>query len=418
MSEPTPPQNIEAEESVLGAVLRDATVLDDCGFLEPQHFYRLNNQRVYEAVLAVHYNGDPVDLVSVAAELEARGALEAAGGRMRLADLAGRGGLSSTAQYYARVVREKAQLREMIGGAAELIREAHSPGARSLEIADAFASLGDAGETERPSVTLGEAAEESREGRQVVRTGFDGIDRAIGGLGATDSVVLAARPGMGKTSLALNIAANLGHRGIPVLIFSLEMGRAQLAERMIVAEGRFNLGQYRAGYYPPEQVDMIIRRLSGFPIRIDDNANVGIERMRGKARAFKRANRDAHLGLIIADYLQLMSSDGENQNVRTARISRGMKLLAKELQWPVLTISQLNRGLEQRNNKRPNLGDLRDSGAIEQDADIVAFIYREAQYRYDYDDGKAEFIVAKNRHGQCRTVQLEWHGHHQRFVSA
>lgn len=424
-----PPQNIEAEESVLGGVLLENRALDEIEFLRAEDFYRSKHGKIFEAMRTLNERGDPVDLVTLAGELKATGDLDAVGGQPFLTHLAGRVPTAANIKYYARIVHDKSLLRRLIGAATEIAGSGYEPSAKVEEMLDgAEAKILEIGQS-KLSDNLRRIDEvvkdtfkhinrmhEHQSDVTGVPTGFTDIDRVLAGLQPTDLIILAARPSMGKTSLALNIASNAAlHYHVPVAVFSLEMGREQLAMRLLSSEAGIPSHKMRTGLFSDSQMTALIdaaSRLSDAPVHIDDTAGIRPLELKAKARRIARLHKDAPMGLIVVDYLQLMTAprQADNRAQEVAEISRSLKILAKELKWPVLALSQLNRGVEQRTDKRPMLSDLRESGAIEQDADVVCFIYRDDRYKLDSSeyDGTAEFIIAKNRNGPVDTVKLHF----------
>jgi replicative DNA helicase len=421
-----PPQSIEAEESVLSAILIDNNVLLDLyGILRAEDFYRNAHQLIYQAVTDLFDRSEPIDLVTLSNLLKEQGNLEKVGGAAYLARLLDTVPLAVNAQHYARIVHQKATLRRLIEKASVIARRCYEDRGNVAELIDfAEASIFEvtaskSRESIHPLHKLIENsidALEERQGNQAlitgVPTGFSNLDHKTSGLQKSDLIIIAARPGMGKTALALNIARHAAvEANVAVLIFSLEMSRDQLTMRMLSSEARLDSARLRRGFVSQEdwmRLTEAAGTLSAAPIYIDDAANIGAMEIRAKAR---RSKIDKDIGLVIIDYLQLMQVHRtmERRDLEIAEISRSLKALAKEIEIPVVALSQLNRMLEQRSDKRPQLSDLRESGALEQDADVVAFIYRDELYNRREDNpnkGKAELILAKQRNGPTGTIPL------------
>ncbi len=392
-----PPQHIEAEESLLSAILVDNTaLLEVVEILAPADFYRTAHQRIFAAMTDLFNRGEPVDAVTLSNTLKEKGQLEAIGGAAYLARLLDAVPLAVNAQHYARIVHDKAVLRRLIeksnaiakrcfqeqGGTEEIIDFAE---AAIFEITDkqarqAFYPLS---KLIDHSIDFLEEKQKNKSLVTGVPTGFTLIDNLTSGLQNSDLIILAARPSMGKTALALNIARNAAvDAGVPVAVFSLEMSKEQLSLRLLCAEARIDSSRLRSGFFSMEDWERLTDAagvLTNAPIFIDDSASLSAMEVRAKARRLKM---DKNIGLIVIDYLQLMQGrvGAERRDLEISEISRALKALAKEINLPVIALSQLNRMLEQRNDKRPRLSDLRESGALEQDADVVAFIYRDEVY--------------------------------------
>jgi replicative DNA helicase len=430
----TPPQNVEAEESLLSAILGDNTVLIEVvEILEPGDFYRSAHQKIYGAMCALFDRGDPIDTVTVKNRLKESGHLELVGGAASLARLWDVPPAVDAA-HYAQIIHDKAVLRRLIeksnaiakrcfqeqGGADEILDFAE---ASIFEVADKRTRQSFYPISKLISANF-DSLDEKQKNKSLVTgvpTGFTHLDNLTSGLQNSDLIILAARPSMGKTALALNIARNAAvDAGVPVAIFSLEMSKEQLSLRMLCAEARIDSSRLRGGFFTKEDWDRLTDAadcLSAAPIFIDDSASLSALEVRAKARRLKM---DKNLGLIIIDYLQLMQGrpGAERRDLEISDISRSLKALAKELQVPVLALSQLNRMLEQRTDKRPHLSDLRESGALEQDADVVAFIYRDEVYNKEETNprkGTAEIILAKQRNGPTGEVLLTFLNAYTRF---
>jgi replicative DNA helicase len=430
-----PPQHIEAEESLLSAILVDNTaLLEVVEILSAEDFYRTAHQRIFAAMTDLFNRGEPVDVITLNNSLKEKGQLEAVGGAAYLARLLDAVPLAVNAQHYARIVHDKAVLRRLIekanaitkrcfqeqGGADDIIDFAESA---IFEITDkqarqAFYPLSKLIDS---SIDFLEEKQKNKSLVTGVPTGFTLIDNLTSGLQNSDLIILAARPSMGKTALALNIARNAAvDSGVPVAVFSLEMSKEQLSLRLLCAEARIDSSRLRSGFFSMDDWERLTDAagvLSAAPIFIDDSASLSAMEVRAKARRLKM---DKNIGLIVVDYLQLMQgrASAERRDLEISEISRSLKALAKEINLPVIALSQLNRMLEQRNDKRPRLSDLRESGALEQDADVVAFIYRDEVYNKEETNphkGTAEIILAKQRNGPTGDVLLTFLSAYTRF---
>ncbi len=432
-----PPQNIEAEQSVLGAILLDNDAINQAiEILTAEDFYRESHREIFRAMVALSERNQPVDAITLTDALRTGGVLEAVGGAGYIAELAACVPTAANAGHYARIVREKALLRSLASISTEIASGAYDSPPNVDEYLDdsehkifeiserrirqSFHSMP---ELTRESIRLLERLYERKELVTGVPTGFIDLDRLTAGLQPSDLVVIAARPSMGKTALALNIAAHAATECEPrvgVALFSLEMAKEQLVLRMLCAEGRVDSSRARAGYLGERDFPKLAQaaaRLSEAPIFIDDSSDTSPIVLKAKCRRLMR-ERNANLGLIIVDYLQLMRSarPGESREKEIAEISRSLKALAKELKVPVVALSQLNRQVETRPDRRPLLADLRESGAIEQDADLIAFIYRDEMYHRDSKEpGVAEVIIAKQRNGPTGTAKLTYITQFTRF---
>ena len=432
-----PPHNLEAEESLLGAMLlsRDA-IADAVEHAETVHFYRPANAHVFDAISGLYASGDPADPVTVAAELERMGVLEMVGGLDGLISLQVNTPATSNAGKYAQIVAERYLLRRLIETANEIADLGYSRPDDVLRAVDEAENMMFQVAQGRVADTMGkihdlldetldrlEQLYEAGEGITGTPTGFIDLDELLSGLQPSALIIVGARPAMGKTAFALNVAAHAAVREQkPTLIFSLEMGHLELTQRMLCSEANVDAKNMRDGKLNEDDWTRIsngIGRLADAPMWIDDNPNLTIMEIRAKARRLK--SQAGGLGLIIVDYLQLMSgrAGAENRQVEVSEISRGLKILARELECPVIGLSQLSRTLEMRQDKRPMLADLRESGAIEQDADVVMFLYRDEVYNPDSSDkGSAEVIIAKHRSGPIGTKRLVFLGQYTRFDNA
>ncbi len=430
-----PPQSIEAEESILSAILIDNNVLIDVlEALSADDFYKTAHQLIFSAIETLYAKSEPVDLVTLANILREMNQLDKVGGAAYLAQLVDTVPMAVNARHYARIIRDKATLRRLIersnaisqkcfedtGNVDEVIEFAQSA---IFEISEGKASQAFSPISKIIETNI-DALEERQGNRSLVTgvtTGFSKLDTLTSGWQPSDLIILAARPAMGKTALALNMARNAAIDGdTPVAIFSLEMSKEQLSMRMLCAEARVDSSRIRGGFLNNDDWDNITDaagRLSDAPVFIDDSPDISTTSIRTKSMRMKM---DRGLGLIIVDYLQLMrgSTHTERRDLEISDISRSLKILAKELNVPVIALSQLNRKLEERSDKRPMLSDLRESGALEQDADIVTFIYRDEVYNRDENNpqqGTAEIIVAKQRSGPTGVANLAFLKSYTRF---
>ena len=433
-----PPHSIEAESSVLGGLLLDNAAWDRVGdLLIDSDFYRYEHRLVYAAIGKLVNATKPADVVTVNEELQRQGKSEEVGGLAYLNSLAQYVPSASNIRRYAEIVRERSVLRKLVSASDEIATSAFNPQGKAVDkILD---------EAEQKIFNIGEEGSRMKQGFQSmgalapqlldrvqemadnpndvtgVPTGFYDLDRMTAGLQKSDLVVLAARPSMGKTAFAINIAEHVAlNEGLPVAVFSMEMSAAQLAVRVVGSIGRIDQGHLRTGRLTDEEWPRLtetIERVRKISLHIDETPGLTPSELRANAR--RLARQYGQLGLIVVDYLQLMSgssSSEENRATELGEISRGLKALAKELQCPVLALSQLNRGVEQRNDKRPMMSDLRESGAIEQDADIIMFIYRDDYYNKDSPKpGEAEIIIAKQRNGPTGSVDLLFNKPFTRF---
>lgn len=430
-----PPQNIEAEESILSAILLDNnTLFEVLEILSPEDFYRSVHQKIFTSIAELFAKNEPVDLVTLTNILREKDWLEKAGGATYIANLVDTAPLAVNAQHYAKIIHDKACLRRLIEKTNTITRRCFEDRGDVDNVIDfAESSIFEISENKiKPAFyPIGKLIEgnidalEERQGNKTlvtgIATGYTKIDELTAGLQKSDLIILAGRPGMGKTAFALNIAKNAAvDDNIPVAIFSLEMSKEQLSLRMLSSEARIDSSRLRRGFITQDDWIKITDAagvLSQAPIFIDDSPNITTLEIRAKSRRLKMEN---NIGLIIIDYIQLMKSRGfaERRELEVSEISRSLKALAKELDLPVVALSQLNRKLEERSDKRPQLADLRESGALEQDADIVAFIYRDELYNRDENNpnrGKAEIILAKQRNGPTGSSTLTFLDTYTRF---
>jgi replicative DNA helicase len=427
-----PPHSVEAEQSVLGGLLIDNLAWDRAAdLLTESDFYRHEHRLIYGAVAALVSASKPADVITVFEQLHGLGQAEACGGLAYLNALAQSVPSAANLRRYAEIVRERAILRKLIAASDEIATQAFNPQGRPVsqlldEAESRIFRIGEEGARQRQGFRgidnlmvalldrVNELYEHGAEDVTGVRSGFYDLDRMTAGLQKGDLIVLAARPSMGKTALALNIAEHVAvQEGLPVLVFSMEMGASQLALRLVGSLGRIDQLHLRTGKLGNDEWSRLaeaVDRLKAAQIFIDETAALSVAELRARARRMAR-QFGGTLGLIVVDYLQLMSGSAaseENRATELGEISRGLKALAKELQCPVMALSQLNRSVEARNDKRPLMSDLRESGAIEQDADVIMFIYRDEYYTKEAckEPGVAEVIVAKQRNGPVGTIKL------------
>lgn len=426
---PSPPDNprsipasIEAERAVLGSLMMDPeAIIKVSGFLRPTDFFRERHTRLYDAMFALSERREPIDFVTLVEELERRGQLGEIGGAAYLTDLIASTPSALYAEYYAHIVEEAAARRRMIAAAGKVAELAYSETVALEEAIDqaeqaifAIAERRSLREMTPARTLMGqvveriEAAGRNPDRLSGLETGLTMFDRFLGGFQKSDLIILAARPAMGKTSFALTIARNAANDRKRVAFFSLEMSKEQLGQRLLSMETAIDSHRLRQGKVHEDEWAIVMEaanRLADATLFIDDTPAVNVAHVRAAAR---RLYAEQGLDLIVVDYLQLMTSgQADNRHQELSRITKGLKALARELDIPVIVLSQLNRGVESRADKRPQLGDLRESGAIEEDADVVLFIYRDDYYHEDSDrQNIADIIVAKHRHGASGTVSL------------
>ena len=434
-----PPHSLEAEQSVLGGLMLDNDAADKIGdVVTAEDFYSEAHRIVYRQIVQLIADGKPADVVTASEALASTQKLDYVGGLAYLGALAQNVPTAANIRHYANIVRERSILRQLASTATEIAESAFNPlGRNAKTVLD---------EAEAKILHIAEQGSRGAQNFQIigkllanvverietlynrddpsdvtgVPTGFADLDRMTSGFQPGDLVVVAGRPSMGKTALALNIGENVAlNTGMPVAVFSMEMGASQLAMRLIGSVGRLDQHKLRTGRLQPDDWDKLsgaLGRLNEAPILIDETPALNAIEVRSRARRLMK--QYGKLGLVIVDYLQLMqaSTQGENRATEISEISRAMKSLAKELQVPVVALSQLNRSLEQRPNKRPVMSDLRESGAIEQDADVILFIYRDEVYNAETQEkGAAEIIISKQRNGPIGTVFLTFLGEFTRF---
>jgi len=430
-----PPHSIDAEESVLGGILLDNEAINVAmERIREEDFYRTSHRAVYAAMTSLADKQEPIDLITLSQKLKASGTLEDSGGLENITRLASVAPSAANVGYYAEIVKENSLRRKIIHEATELISNAFESDTSLEEFLDNAEQkiLGVSEHRSRPSFhKIGELVQDSiktveklydqKEMVTGISTGFYDLDKLTAGFQPSDLIILAARPSMGKTALALNLAQWVGiHEHQPVAIFSLEMSKEQLVMRMLCSEARVDNSKVRTGHLGesdfPKLVDAA-SKLAEAPIFIDDTPSITISELRAKAR---RLHRDSPLSLVVVDYLQLMRSPvyQNNREQEISDISRSLKGLAKELSVPVIALAQLNRSLESRDDKRPRLSDLRESGAIEQDADIITFIYRDEVYKENSEHkGVAELLISKQRNGPTGKVKLAFFPQFTKFDS-
>lgn len=429
-----PPQNVEAERCVIGGMLIDphavSRVLE---FLAPDDFYRESHRVIFDSIISLYQKNEPADLVTVTNELRSKGELEAAGGASYLSTLVDSIPTAANIVHYAKIVHEKAILRRLIQGATEIAEMGYDERAGEVDdfIDQAESIIFEVAQKKfKPSFYAVKdivkdsfkAIEELYERKELVTgvpTGFTELDKLTSGLQRSELVIVAGRPSMGKTAFALNVVTHAALEAqVPCAIFSLEMSKEQLVQRLLCSEARVDSSKLRGGFLSESDWPKLTRAagsLSDAQIFIDDAPAMNVLEMRAKAR---RLQKEKGLGMVVVDYLQLMRGvrSLESREREISEISRSLKALAKELNVPVMALSQLNRAVEARHDKRPQLADLRESGSIEQDSDVVMFIYRDEVYNRDTEDkGTAEIIIGKQRNGPIGRAKLAFLSHFTRF---
>ena len=443
--ENVPPQDIEAEQAVLGAIFLDAEALVEAmAQIEPQDFYRRAHQIIFRSMIALNDRNENIDIITLKSQIESENTLEDVGGISYLTELSQVTPTASGVAHYAKIVKDKSTLRELIQAATKIVKEGYSQEGSVEEIVEA-AEKGILNVSEKRNSTGFQAISDvlnstmehidmlSQQNEEItgLPTGYPELDKMTAGLQPEELIILAARPAVGKTAFALNIAQNIGTRtDRSVAIFSLEMGAESLVNRMLCAEGTIEASHLRTGQLTEEEwhhLIMAMGSLSRTSIFIDDTPGIKVSEIRARCR--RLAQEKGNLGLILIDYLQLIEGSGrESRQQEVSEISRQLKKLAKELKVPVIALSQLSRSVEQRQDKRPVLSDIRESGSIEQDADIVAFLYREDYYqRQGTEEDKneeeqavddvIEVIIEKNRSGARGTVELLFKKEYNKFAS-
>lgn len=430
----TPPHNIEAEQAVLGAIfLDDEALIKAHEILKPEDFYRTSHQRIFEAMIYVNDQNEPVDLVTVTAELSDRRWLDEIGGVSYISDIANSVPTAANIEYYAHIVEEKSILRRLIKAATQIASSGYAGQDQVAEILN---------EAERTILDISgrrvndglvpikdilvetyeriETLHNSSSQMTGIPSGYKDLDKMTSGFQRSDLIILAARPSVGKTAFALNVAQNVAARANEtVAIFSLEMSSPQLVQRMLCAEGNIDANRMRMGSFHDTdwgKLTMAIATLSKAKIYIDDTPGITVSQIRSKCRRLKAEHG---LGIILIDYLQLIQGSGkENRQQEISAISRTLKGIARELNCTVIALSQLSRAVEQRQDKRPMLSDLRESGSIEQDADIVAFLYRDDYYDQESENKNViEILIAKQRNGPVGKVELAFLKEYNKFVN-
>ncbi len=430
-----PPHNLEAEQAVIGCMLLDSDVIPTVTeLIRSEDFYRDDHKEICEAILDLSEKAGPIDIITVSEQLQLRGTLDNIGGLDFLANISNAVPTTANARHYAKIVEEKSLLRKLIKAAANISSMSDEASEEAVYVLDrAEKSIFDIlqkrntqGFTHIKDVLLEtfnrlEELYNSKGFITGIPTGFADLDYKTAGLQNSDLVLIAARPGMGKTAMALNIAQYAAVQiHVPVAIFNLEMSKDQLVNRMLCSEVMVDSQKMRTGKLEDNDWNKIAQALaplSEAPIYIDDTPGITVMDIRAKCRRLKL---EKNLGLVVIDYLQLMQGRGksENRQQEVSEISRSLKILAKELQVPVVTMSQLSRGPESRADHRPMLSDLRESGAIEQDADIVMFLYRDDYYNPETEKKNiAEVIIAKHRNGSTGTIELRWFGEYTKFAN-
>jgi replicative DNA helicase len=437
-----PPQNLEAEESVLGAMMVSESTIEPVLLdvrLHAEDFYRDRHRTIYEAIIRLHENADPVDVLTVSEALSQHGQLEDVGGRDVVASMAAKVPAPGSAKHYAQIVKQNSLMRRLDGAAKRIqqsiIERDGEPRAlvenaerllfqvANEEQAEDFREIGDILHDEIDKLEKLASGDSEITGTP---SGFRDLDERTGGFQKGNLIIIAARPAMGKSTIVCDFAQNvaLKHKK-PVALFSLEMSEMELAHRFIGAQSRISSDRLRKGKVSTKDWPKVVKacnQLESAPLWIDDSSDLGLLELRAKARrlhAQERSRGHDGLGLIIVDYMQLMRTDDARANrvEQVAQFSRGLKILARELDVPVIGISQLSRAPEQRPDKRPILSDLRESGSLEQDADVVGFLYRDDYYNQDSEDpGGAELILAKHRNGPVGTVRLVFLEHYPKFA--
>ena len=437
-----PPHSIEGESSVLGGLLLDNSAWDRVGdLLVDEDFYRYEHKLIYASVGALINASKPADVITVFEHLQSQGKADEVGGLSYLNSLAQYVPSAANVRRYAEIVRERSILRKLVKASDEIATNAFNPQGKPVatildEAEQKIFKIGEQGSRMKQGFhsmdtlvveLLDRVTEMSENPNDItgVPTGFYDLDRQTSGFQAGDLIILAARPSMGKTALAINIAEHVAlNEGLPVAVFSMEMGASQLAVRIVGSIGRIDQGHLRTGKLSDEEWPRLteaIEKLRNVSLHIDETPGLTVSELRANAR--RLARQCGKLGLIVVDYLQLMSVSSsmsdENRATAVGEISRGLKMLAKELQCPVIALSQLSRGVESRPDKRPMMSDLRESGAIEQDADVIMFIYRDEYYTKEAckEPGVAEVIISKQRNGPTGTVKLAFISRITKFES-
>ena len=432
-----PPNDIEAEQAVIGSMLTDKdAVISAIEVLKEDDFYREDNKTIYEAILNLYNRSEPIDIITLKAELTSMGMFDKIGGLEYIVGLPEKVPTTANVEKYISIVKEKSELRRLIKAANEIIEEGYDPTENIDDIMNSaekkiFNIMQDKDQKSYSPIkdvlidTFTELEQLYNQKQHItgVPTGFIDLDYRTAGLHNSDLILIAARPAMGKTAFGLNIATNAAVKAnVPVVLFSLEMSKEQVVNRILCSQAMVDSNKVRTGKIDDEdwvKLADTMGELSEAPIYIDDTPGISINEIRAKCRKLKI---EKNIGLVVIDYLQLVqgsskrSSGSREQEI--SEISRSLKILAKEINVPVISLAQLSRAPEQRPDHRPILSDLRESGAIEQDADIVMFLYRDEYYHEDSEDkGQAEVIIAKHRGGSTGTVKLAWLGNYTKFAN-
>jgi replicative DNA helicase len=435
-----PPHSLEAEQSVLGSLILNPILCDDVALiLRPDDFYADAHRRLYAQMLAMHDDGGQIDITLLVDRLKQSGELEAIGGKAYLAEVVGSVAVPAHAEYYARIVREKATLRHLIHASTEILRDAYDPVTDPQQMVstaeEKIFAVHDQRSEDRVTTMHDVLIEafvhiDKRLAGQAtgIPTGYTDLDNLTGGLQDSELVILAARPSMGKTAMATNISDYVAtESNVPTLFVSLEMSRLELAQRVLCSRGKIDGNKFRSGFISASEKEQLVKassKLSQAPLFIDDTASRTVSQIAACARRLKRKQG---LGLVVIDYLQLIEPDNpkDPRQEQVAKIARRLKRLARELELPVLCLAQLNRQAETTKDNRPRLAHLRESGAIEQDADVVVFVHREEKYCTSREEaeerdilGKAELIIAKQRNGPTGIVNLLWFEQYMKFANA
>lgn len=434
MSERIPPHSDDAEQSILGsALLSKDALMNIMEVVTADDFYNEKHREIFDAISDLYRKSSPVDTLTVSEELNKRNSLEMVGGRAYIAALSVAVPSTSNAEEYARIVAEKASLRRLIQTADDIVQKSYEESMEPNEVLDyaergifEIAQKGQRSEYAHikdvllENINIIDKMAQMEGNLTGITTGFQDLDQLTSGLHRSDLIILAARPAMGKTAFALSVAQQAAIKGnASVMIFSMEMSKEQLGQRLLSMESRIDMQNLKTGKLERkdwDQINMALDALSKARIHIDDTPGISIMEMKNKCRRLKA---EQGLDLIVVDYLQLMNMEGKNESrvQEISALSRNLKLLARELDCPVIVLSQLSRAPEQRPNHRPMLSDLRESGSIEQDADIVIFLYRDEYYNEDTEfPGECEVIVAKHRSGPTGTVPVTWLGKYTRFA--
>lgn len=431
-----PPNDVEAEQAVIGSMLTDRdAVISAIEILKEEDFYREDNKTIYEAILNLYNRSEPIDIITLKAELTSMGMFEKIGGLEYIVGLPEKVPTTANVERYINIVKEKSELRRLIKAANEIIEQGYDPTENIDDIMNSaekkiFNIMQDKDQKTYSAIkdvlvdafTELEQLYNQKQHITGVPTGFIDLDYKMAGLHNSDLILIAARPAMGKSAFALNIATNAAVKAkVPAVLFSLEMSKEQMVNRILCSEAMVDSNKVRTGKIDDDdwiKLADTMGDLSEAPIYIDDTPGISIMEIRAKCRKMKI---EKNIGLVVIDYLQLVQGSGKRGGSREqeiAEISRSLKILAKEINVPVIALSQLSRAPEQRPDHRPMLSDLRESGAIEQDADIVMFLYRDDYYNEDSEDkGLAEVIVAKHRAGSTGTVKLVWLGNYTKFAN-